>query len=155
LAGNKAKAKAVQIIECANKAKAKGKGKQAEKGLLKRSHPEYDSRYTRAFKKSGHLMRAGGSQRKVSKQMEDEFNVKFCASTAYRSKDHGDVSPVKKGREPAFPVAAEKVLVNMIIELRLLKLTVNGSTGGEDREVVLLGAILTPIHSAVALRPCV
>jgi hypothetical protein len=34
-------------------------------------------------------------------------------------------------------------------------LTVDGSTGGEDREVVLLGAILTPIHSAVALRPCV
>jgi hypothetical protein len=33
-------------------------------------------------------------------------------------------------------------------------LTVDGSTGGEDREVVLLGAILTPIHSAVALRPC-
>jgi hypothetical protein len=33
--------------------------------------------------------------------------------------------------------------------------TVDGSTGGEDREVVLLGAILTPIHSAVALRPCV
>ena len=31
-------------------------------------------------------------------------------------------------------------------------MTVDGSTGGEDREVVLLGAILTPIHSAVALR---
>jgi transposase-like protein len=109
----------------AEKKKRKGKAATTQEPprLLKRKDPGFDAAYSKAYKRAGELARVGElSQSKIAALVSRGFNCEFSPTTAFRSKLTVDLSPVKRGREPKYPIAAEKMLVKMITKLRLLKL---------------------------------
>jgi hypothetical protein len=117
---------AARVLEAAaqkqRKHKKKGKEKAAEP--LKEGDKGYRAAYSAAYKEGGHLARAKqSSQRKIATQMREKHNLAtFSQKTVGRAMKTIDSSPAKSGPSQRCPLAAEKMLVGFILELRLLKL---------------------------------
>jgi hypothetical protein len=123
-------AEQVVAAHAALEAAAAAMGKKASKAKapatpaakLKYGEDGYREPYSGAYKEAGHLVRSGIFPTEAARKVSDQFGVEFSAKSATRAQATTGLSPPKRGPETKYPREGEKVILQLIQEMRALKL---------------------------------
>lgn len=101
---------------------SKAKAPATPAAKLKYGEDGYREPYSGAYKEAGHLVRSGITPLKAARKVSDQFGVQFSKQSATRAQETTDLSPPKRGPETKYPREGEKKILQLIQEMRALKL---------------------------------